>query len=58
MRVSWGVTLTFRRSGLALAILGLLDPVGPMHPYGIQRLIKQRGKDQVGNVVSGRVSTG
>jgi len=29
-----------------------------MHPYGIQRLIKQRGKDQVGNVVSGRVSTG
>jgi len=44
-----GVTLTFRRSALALAILGLLEN-GPMHPYGIQRLIKQWGKDQVVNV--------
>jgi DNA-binding PadR family transcriptional regulator len=40
---------TFRRSPLALAILGLLEN-GPMHPYGIQRLIKQWGKDQVVNV--------
>jgi DNA-binding PadR family transcriptional regulator len=44
-----GVTSTFRRSPLALAILGLLEN-GPMHPYGIQRLIKQWGKDQVVNV--------
>ena len=43
----WGVT--FRRSSLALAILGLLEN-GPLHPYGIQRLIKQWGKDQVVNV--------
>jgi DNA-binding PadR family transcriptional regulator len=41
--------VTFRRSSLALAILGLLEN-GPMHPYGIQRLIKQWGKDQVVNV--------
>ncbi|HZX01297.1 PadR family transcriptional regulator [Kribbella sp.] len=41
--------MTFRRSTLALAILGLLEN-GPMHPYGIQRLIKQWGKDQVVNV--------
>jgi DNA-binding PadR family transcriptional regulator len=34
---------------LALAILGLLEN-GPMHPYGIQRLLKQWGKDQVVNV--------
>jgi DNA-binding PadR family transcriptional regulator len=38
-----------KRSTLALAILGLLEN-GPMHPYGIQRLIKQWGKDQVVNV--------
>ncbi|MDN3353742.1 PadR family transcriptional regulator [Actinomadura sp. DC4] len=43
------MTATFRRSPLALAILGLLEN-GPMHPYGIQRLIKQWGKDQVVNV--------
>jgi DNA-binding PadR family transcriptional regulator len=43
------VTSTFRRSPLALAILGLLEN-GPLHPYGIQRLIKQWGKDQVVNV--------
>jgi DNA-binding PadR family transcriptional regulator len=43
------MTPTFRRSPLALAILGLLEN-GPMHPYGIQRLIKQWGKDQVVNV--------
>ena len=41
--------MTFRRSPLALAILGLLEN-GPLHPYGIQRLIKQWGKDQVVNV--------
>jgi DNA-binding PadR family transcriptional regulator len=43
------VTSTFRRSPLALAILGLLEN-GPMHPYGIQRLIKRWGKDKVINV--------
>jgi DNA-binding PadR family transcriptional regulator len=43
------VTADFRRSPLALAILGLLEN-GPMHPYGIQRLIRQWGKDQVVNV--------
>ena len=41
--------MTFRRSPLALAILGLLEN-GPLHPYGMQRLIKQWGKDQVVNV--------
>jgi DNA-binding PadR family transcriptional regulator len=41
--------VTFRRSPLALAILGLLEN-GPLHPYGIQRLIKRWGKDQVVNV--------
>jgi DNA-binding PadR family transcriptional regulator len=39
----------FRRSPLALAILGILA-AEPMHPYGIQRRIKQWGKDQVVNV--------
>jgi DNA-binding PadR family transcriptional regulator len=43
------VTTTFRRSPLALAILGLLED-GPLHPYGMQQLIKQWGKDQVVNV--------
>ena len=38
-----------RRSPLALAILGLLED-GPLHPYGMQQLIKQWGKDQVINV--------
>ena len=41
--------MTFRRSPLALAILGLLEN-GPLHPYGIQRLNRQWGKDQVVNV--------
>jgi DNA-binding PadR family transcriptional regulator len=40
---------TFRRSPLALAILGLLED-GSLHPYGMQQLIKQWGKDQVVNV--------
>ena len=32
-----------------MAVLGLLQ-VGPLHPYGIQRLLKLWGKDQVVNV--------
>ncbi len=39
----------FKRSPLALAILVLLEEA-PMHPYRMQRLIKERGKDQVINV--------
>lgn len=39
----------FRPSPLALAVLSLLA-AGPLHPYGIQRLIKQWGKDKVVNV--------
>src|SRR6185369_14172767 len=41
--------MTFRRSPLALALLGLLES-GPLHPYGMQQLIRQWGKDQVVNV--------
>jgi DNA-binding PadR family transcriptional regulator len=40
---------THRSSPLALAVLSLLG-VGPLHPYGMQRLIKLWGKDQVVNV--------
>jgi DNA-binding PadR family transcriptional regulator len=40
---------TVRRSPLALAILALLYEE-PMHPYRMQRIIKERGKDQVINV--------
>jgi DNA-binding PadR family transcriptional regulator len=36
-------------SPLALAVLSLLE-VGPLHPYGLQRLIRQWGKDAVVNV--------
>ncbi|WP_327002928.1 PadR family transcriptional regulator [Dactylosporangium sp. NBC_01737] len=43
------VTTDFRRSPLALTILGLLED-GPLHPYRMQQLIKQWGKDQVVNV--------
>ncbi|CAO5178190.1 Transcriptional regulator PadR-like family protein [Frankia sp. AiPs1] len=43
------MTTGFRRSPLALAVLGLLED-GPLHPYGIQRLVKDWGKDQVINV--------
>jgi DNA-binding PadR family transcriptional regulator len=39
----------FRPSPLALAVLSLLV-VGPLHPYGMQRLIRQWGKDRVVNV--------
>jgi len=38
-----------RPSPSALAVLSLLA-VGPLHPYGMQRLIRQWGKDQVVNV--------
>jgi DNA-binding PadR family transcriptional regulator len=38
-----------RGSPLALTVLGMLH-TRPLHPYGIQRLIKQWGKDQVVNV--------
>jgi DNA-binding PadR family transcriptional regulator len=40
---------TFQRSPLALAVLALLYEA-PMHPYRMQRLIKERGKDEVINV--------
>jgi len=36
-------------SPLALAVLSLLE-VGPLHPYGLQRLIRLWGKDAVVNV--------
>jgi len=38
-----------RPNTLALTVLALLQ-YKPLHPYGIQRLIKQWGKDQVVNV--------
>ena len=38
-----------RHSPLALAVLGLLCEA-PMHPYRMQQLIKERGKDEVVNV--------
>jgi DNA-binding PadR family transcriptional regulator len=40
---------SFTRSPLALAILALLVEA-PMHPYRMQQLIKERGKDDVINV--------
>jgi len=40
---------TFQPSPLALAILALLYEA-PMHPYRMQRLIKERGKEEVINV--------
>jgi len=43
------MTKQFKRSPLALAVLVLLHEA-PMHPYRMQRLIKDRGKDQVINV--------
>lgn len=44
-----GETAARRRSALALVLLALLAEE-PMHPYRMQRLIKQRGKDQIANV--------
>jgi DNA-binding PadR family transcriptional regulator len=38
-----------KRSPIALAILAMLHEA-PMHPYRMQRLIKERGKDEVINV--------
>jgi len=43
------MTPRVRSSPQALAVLGLLG-AGPLHPYGIQRLLKLWGKDQVVNV--------
>jgi DNA-binding PadR family transcriptional regulator len=43
------MTQNVRSSPLALTVLGMLH-TQPLHPYGIQRLIKQWGKDQVVNV--------
>jgi DNA-binding PadR family transcriptional regulator len=40
---------TFTSSPLSLAVLALLCEA-PMHPYRMQRLIKERGKDRVINV--------
>ena len=40
---------THRRSPLALAVLGVLYEE-PMHPYRVQQLIRERGKDRVVNV--------
>ena len=39
----------FHRSTIALAVLALLYEA-PMHPYRMQQLIKERGKDEVINV--------
>ncbi len=39
----------FKRSPLAMAVLGILH-LEPMHPYAIQRRIKEWGKDKVVNV--------
>ncbi|MRH88811.1 PadR family transcriptional regulator [Nocardia sp. SYP-A9097] len=39
----------FKRSPLAMALLGILH-MEPMHPYAIQRRIKEWGKDKVVNV--------
>lgn len=39
----------FRPSPLAMAVLSLLH-AAPLHPYAMQRLIKEWGKDQVINV--------
>lgn len=36
-------------SPLALTVLALLSEM-PMHPYRMQRLIEERGKDDVANV--------
>ena len=43
------MSVPHRGSPLAVTVLALLH-FQPLHPYGIQRLIKQWGKDQVVNV--------
>jgi len=40
---------TIKRSPIALAVLAMLTEE-PLHPYRMQRLIKERGKDEVINV--------
>jgi DNA-binding PadR family transcriptional regulator len=40
-----------RRSTLALVLLALLAEE-PMHPYRMQQMIKQRGKDRIANVAA------
>jgi DNA-binding PadR family transcriptional regulator len=40
-----------RRSTLALVLLALLAEE-PMHPYRMQQMIKQRGKDKIANVAA------
>ncbi|MGO6902512.1 PadR family transcriptional regulator, partial [Rhizobium ruizarguesonis] len=40
---------SIKRSPTALAVLGMLMEE-PLHPYRMQRLIKERGKDEVINV--------
>lgn len=40
---------SMKSSPLALTVLALLN-YEPLHPYGVQRLLKQWGKDQVVNV--------
>ena len=40
---------TTKRSPLAMAVLALLE-YKPLHPYGVQRLLKEWGKDGVVNV--------
>jgi DNA-binding PadR family transcriptional regulator len=42
-------TASTRRSPLALAVLALLA-YKPLHPYGVQRLLKEWGKEKVVNV--------
>jgi DNA-binding PadR family transcriptional regulator len=43
------VDAKYRPSPLGLAVLSMLVP-GPLHPYGIQRLLKHWGKEEVINV--------
>jgi DNA-binding PadR family transcriptional regulator len=43
------MSTTFRGSPLALTVLALLH-YKPLHPYGVQRLIREWGKDLVVNV--------
>jgi DNA-binding PadR family transcriptional regulator len=44
-----GMSTPLRSSPLAMTVLALLH-FEPLHPYGIQRLMKQWGKDKVVNV--------
>src|SRR5438093_12532354 len=44
-----GMAETRPRSPLAMVVLALVAEA-PMHPYRMQQLIKERGKDQIANV--------